>query len=134
MDVNKLLVCLAWAKLELAAPAEAAQLAAQAVRRLRADTLRRALAGALRVQAMVALRQGQWAAAEQCLEEGLALARAMSYPYGEGRLLEVYGRLHRDRGEPAPARERLAEALSVFRRLGARKDIELTEQLLTTIS
>jgi tetratricopeptide (TPR) repeat protein len=132
VGVNDLLVCLAWVELELAEPEKAAQLVEHAVSRLRADNLRRALADALRVQAAVALRQG--AAVEGCLEEGLTLARAMSYPYGEGRLLEVYGRLHRDRGEPAAARERWAEALSLFRRLGARKDIEQAEQLLTTIS
>jgi hypothetical protein len=36
------------------------------------------------------------------------------------------------RGELLAARERLNEALAIFRRLGARKDIERTEQLLAT--
>jgi tetratricopeptide (TPR) repeat protein len=91
VSVNPLLVCLAWATVELDEPQEAAQLVTQAVKRLRTDNFRLTLADALRVQALVALRQGQWAAVEGSLEEGLALARAMSYPYGEGRLQEVAG-------------------------------------------
>jgi hypothetical protein len=66
--------------------------------------------------------------AEHAVEEGLALAQAIPYPHGEGRLLEVYGRLHRDRGEPTAARERLEAALAIFRRLGAGKDVERAEQ------
>jgi hypothetical protein len=58
----------------------------------------------------------------------------MPYPHGEGRLLEVYGRLHLAGGEPTAARERLEAALAVFRRLGARKDIERTERLLATLN
>jgi hypothetical protein len=39
---------------------------------------------ALRVQAMVALRRQHWVEAGRALEEGLALARGMPYPYAEG--------------------------------------------------
>jgi hypothetical protein len=42
------------------------------------------------------------------------LARTMPYPHGEGRLLEVYGRLHLDRSEPTAARERLEAVLAVL--------------------
>jgi hypothetical protein len=88
---------------------------------------------ALRVQAMVATRQGRWEDAERILEEGLSLARSMSYPYAEGRLLQVYGEMHEVKGGPEPARERLEAALAIFRRLGARKDIERVEQTLGTM-
>ena len=91
------------------------------------------LAGALRVQALVALRQGDLAATEHALEEGLSLARAMPYAQGEGRLLKVYGQLHLARGEPAAARVRLEEAHTIFRRLGARRDLEHVEQLLAAL-
>ena len=57
-----------------------------------------------------------------------ALARGMPYPYAEARLLHVYGLLHAEQGEPEPARERQEAALAIFRRLGARKDIERVEQ------
>jgi hypothetical protein len=78
----------------------------------------------LRIQALIAIKQGHWEVAHQALEEGLALARPMPYPHGEGRLLQVYGRLHLARNEPTAARDRLEAALAIFRQLGARKDIE----------
>jgi hypothetical protein len=58
----------------------------------------------------------------------------MPYPYGEARALRVHGYLHRQKGEPQQARERLEAALAIFRRLGARKDIEQTEQMLAALS
>jgi len=79
------------------------------------------------VQALIALRLRQWAVVEDSLEEGLALARAMPYPYAEGRL-------HTERGEFAVARERLEAALILFQRLGARQDASWTAQLLTTLA
>ena len=57
----------------------------------------------------------------------------MPYPYAEGRLLHVYSEMHAQKGEPEPARERLEAALAIFRRLGARKDAERTEQALADL-
>jgi hypothetical protein len=85
------------------------------------------------VQTLVAMQVGDMITAELALEEGLSLARALPYPHGEGRLLEVYARLCLDRGEPAAARMRLAGALATFQRLEARKDVERTERLLATL-
>jgi hypothetical protein len=70
--------------------------------------------------------------AQAALEEDLALVRPMPYPYAEARLLQVYGMLYIQKGDTAQARERLEAALAIFRRLGARKDVEQTEQLLPT--
>jgi hypothetical protein len=53
------------------------------------------------------------------LEEGLELARSLPYPYAEARILAEL--------------DRLEEALAIFRRLGARKDIERTEQELAAL-
>jgi hypothetical protein len=58
----------------------------------------------------------------------------MPYPYAEARLLQVYGSLRVERGEPEQARERLEAELAIFRRRGARKDIERTEHLLAALS
>jgi tetratricopeptide (TPR) repeat protein len=127
------LPALAWAYLELDDIEQAARAIAEALRRERTGQYRLALVGALRVQALIVLRQGEVATATHALEEGLSLARAMPYPHGEGRLLEVYGRLHTKQGEPNSARERLEAALAIFRRLGARKDGERTEQLLSIL-
>jgi tetratricopeptide (TPR) repeat protein len=131
--VTPLLVCLAWATLELDKPQEAAPLVAQAVERHRIDTLRLPLADALRVHALVAARQLRWLEAEQALEEGLHLAQAIPCPYTEARLFQVYGELRLRQGHLASARERASCALALFQRLGARKDVERTEQMLTTL-
>jgi hypothetical protein len=57
----------------------------------------------------------------------------MPYPYAEARLLHLAGRLHAQVGKPEAAREQLAAAQAIFQRLGARKDVEGTERLLSTV-
>ena len=95
--------------------------------RMQSRNARRRLAG----PALIALQQGELLAAARALDAGLDLARGMPYPHGEGRLLDVYGRLHLVHGDAAAARERLEAALAIFHRLGARKDAEHAEHLLT---
>jgi tetratricopeptide (TPR) repeat protein/transcriptional regulator with XRE-family HTH domain len=129
--VLPMLLVLARAQLELGETDQAAAGAGQSVRHARETNSRRPLAEALWVQALVALRQEDAHTAERALEEGLTLAQAMPYPLGEARLLHVHGLLHIQQGEPAPARERLEAALAIFRQLGAGKDLEQTEALLT---
>jgi tetratricopeptide (TPR) repeat protein/transcriptional regulator with XRE-family HTH domain len=123
---------LAWAHLEMGDVAAADELVGQAVRRARVEGYGVALVGAQRVQALVAARQERWEEAERALEEGLALAWSMPYPYAEGRLLHVYGEMHAQKGEPEPARARLEAALAIFRRQGARKDTEQVARALAT--
>ncbi len=72
------------------------------------------LVDALRVQGMVSVRQERWEAAERAFEEGLSLARSTPFPYAEARMPEQMGRLE--------------EALAIFQRLGAQKDIERTAE------
>jgi hypothetical protein len=129
-----LLPAYAWAHLDLGDVAAAAAIVDRAIERARAQGDRLNLVDALRVQAMVASRQERWTEAAQALEEGIALARAMPYPYAEGRSLHLYGTLHARKGEPEPARERLKAALAIFQRLGARKDIERAEQTLAGLT
>jgi hypothetical protein len=128
-----ILPTLAWAYLELGEVGQAARTVAEAIRRARAGTYRRGLVDALRVQAMVALRRESCEDAARALEEGLALAQGMPYPRGEARLLQVAGELHLQLGQPDAARERLEAALAIFHLLGARKDVERTEQLLAVL-
>jgi tetratricopeptide (TPR) repeat protein len=132
-QVMPLLVLLAWAHLELGEVTRAAEMVAQAIIRERVSHTRLALVEALWVQAMALTRQERWAAAEHALEEGLALARSMPYPYAEARLLHVYGQMHARKGEPEPARVRLEAALAIFERLGARKDTERVEQAIADL-
>jgi tetratricopeptide (TPR) repeat protein len=132
-SATRLLPVLAWAHLDLGELAEAEQVVTEALRRMRADNNRLDLVHALRVQAMIAIRQERWEEAERSLEEGVALARTMRYPYAEGRLLHVYGELHVAKGQPVPARERLEAALAIFQRLGARKDAERVAQAVAAL-
>jgi tetratricopeptide (TPR) repeat protein len=132
-DVTYLLPVLARAYLELGEVEQAAETVAQAIARMRAENMRLMLADALWVQAMVRHRQGKLAEAADALEEGIALAREMPYPYSEARLLHLYGLLHADQDEPGQARALLAEALAIFERLGARTDAERVEQALGNV-
>lgn len=60
----------------------------------------------------------------------IALAWSLPSPYAEARLLHQLGLLRQQQGEPEQAQERLEGALMIFRQLGARKDVERTEQEL----
>jgi tetratricopeptide (TPR) repeat protein len=124
---------LAWAHLELGETSEAEALVAQIVGYAREAGELFLLAEVLWLQALVASRQRRWEEATTAVEEGIALARSMPFPYMEARTLQVHGLIHQ-KGEPNSARERLEAALVIFRRLGARKDVEHTEQLLATLS
>jgi tetratricopeptide (TPR) repeat protein len=133
-DVTELVLpTLAWACLELGEVAQASDLALQAVRRARTEESLFALVTSLWIQALVAIRQGRRGEARQALDEGLSLARTTSYPYAEARLLRTYGELHATTAGPQRAREHLEAALAIFRQLGAHKDVDRVEHLLTAL-
>jgi tetratricopeptide (TPR) repeat protein len=132
-NVTLLISMLAWAYLELGDLGQAGARIEQGMVRARAANDRRSLVEALRVQALVRMRQGRWAEAGDVLDEGLCVARAMPSPYAEARLLQVLGQLAVQQGERDPAQERLEAALAIFRRLGARKDSERVEQMVTAL-
>ncbi len=130
LDVTALLPRLAWTHLELGDTDLAATLATESVERARTQGHRVALVDALWVRGMVATRRRQWGEATQALEEGLALARGMRYPYAEACMLETDGLMRRARGEGGAARARIEAAVALFTCLGARKDVARVEQLL----
>jgi tetratricopeptide (TPR) repeat protein len=119
---------LAWAYLELGEVTLAAETVARALQQSRAEKHLVRLVDGLHVQAMVLARLGQVEEAAVALDEGLALAPTLPYPYGEARLLAVYGRLHAQQGQPEQARARLEASLAIFQRLGAQKDRERVER------
>jgi tetratricopeptide (TPR) repeat protein len=129
-DVTPLLPLVAWAHLESGDVAVAEDVVAQAIARAQAQKYRPALVLALRVLAMLAMRQGRWTDAEQALEEGLAATRTMSYPYAEAHLLRLQGEMHVHKGDLEAARQHLEAARAIYQRLGARKDSEQVEGLL----
>jgi hypothetical protein len=133
MVTTFVLPVLAWSYLELTEVARATQTIDAALRRARRGKYRLALVGILRVRALVAGHAGRWEEAECCLEEGVALARSMPYPHGEGRLLHVDGLLHAQRGHAERARECLCEAVAIFRQLGAARDRQQAEEVLATL-
>jgi hypothetical protein len=132
-DVSLILAPYAWSHAELGDVASAATIVDRGITRARAQNDRFTLVDALRVQAMVAIRQQQLDAAGAALEEGLALARSMPYPHAEARLLLVYGLLYVQRHEAALAAQRLDTALAICRGLGARRDADQAEEALTVL-
>jgi tetratricopeptide (TPR) repeat protein len=133
-DDSLILAPYAWAHLELGDIAATAAIVDRAITQARAQNDRLNLADALRVQAMMAIRQQHWTDAQQALEEGLTLARSMPYPYAEARLLHLCGVLHLQQNDPGRAREQLDAALAIFQRLDARKDAEESAQAQKNIS
>jgi tetratricopeptide (TPR) repeat protein len=133
VDVTMLLPMLAWAELDRGLVEQAAEAIGQALLRCRREGIRLPLVEALRVQALNALHRGNWEDAAFSLDEGLTLARGRPYPYAEARLLHVGGQLHHQKGEPETAREWLAAALTIFRRLGARQDAARVEQAVASL-
>jgi hypothetical protein len=91
------------------------------------------LAWYLWVQGMVLICQTRREEAEKVLSEGLEQARSMPDPYSQARILVQLGVLRKKRGEPDAARERLREALVIFQRLGAKKVVEQTEQVIAAL-
>jgi tetratricopeptide (TPR) repeat protein len=87
----------------------------------------------LRVSVMLAIRQERWGDAIRDLEEGLEIAREVGLPYDEGLLLYEYGRMHQAKRELEEAQARLTQALAIFPLLGAKPDVERTEQVLAEI-
>jgi tetratricopeptide (TPR) repeat protein len=132
LDVTRFLPQLAWAHLDLGEVPAAVAVAEQAVRRARSQSLRLTQVDALRVQALVELRQGHTDETVQALEEGLALARSLPYPFAEARLLHVYGQMHLCHGAPGLARPYLDEAQAICQRLGAHTDSRWMEQAGST--
>jgi tetratricopeptide (TPR) repeat protein len=64
-------------------------------------------------------RQGRFEEACAALDDALALAREIGMPYCEAHVLYAHGEVLAAQGKPEAARQKLAEAGEIFRRLGA---------------
>jgi tetratricopeptide (TPR) repeat protein len=73
---------------------------------------------ALRVRALIAMRQERYQEAASDLDEAIALCQAMPYPYAEAKALWIYGPLEVARGDPVAAHQRFEQALAICDRLG----------------
>jgi tetratricopeptide (TPR) repeat protein len=94
----------------------------------------RARADALLVRGKLATERGAWTEAAEDIEEALALMQLWPWSFSRVRLLYEYGVMLTRQGEPAVARQKLEQALTIFRRLEARPDVERTEQALAALS
>jgi tetratricopeptide (TPR) repeat protein len=121
---------LAWAYLEQGKVHRATELAEAAVEHARTQGERLSLADALRIQGMVLAREEQWEEADRAFEEAASLAHSMPFPYAEARALAARGMMALSRREDGQGRQHLEEALTIFRALGAKKDVEATEHAL----
>lgn len=131
--VAVILSTLSWAYLERGDLAQAETLVADAVRREAAQENHLDLAYARFIQAKVLRDLGRWTEAEQSVEQALSLYRSTPSPYHEALTLHDYGLLNAERGEPGIAQQQLGQARAIFTRLGAKKDLERTEQALAAL-
>jgi tetratricopeptide (TPR) repeat protein len=131
MGVTENLPVLAWAYLEMGEVERAVETAAAAVSRAREQEVNLHLAEALLSQGRVLHRQGKLDEARTALAEALELARAMPYPHLEARSLVASAELERSHGDGAATDRQLAEALAIFQRIGARRDVERAEVAAT---
>jgi transcriptional regulator with XRE-family HTH domain/tetratricopeptide (TPR) repeat protein len=117
LDLN-LAWLLPWAYLECGESERAVEILDTAIAEARVQSMRLRLADGLRVLAMRHLRQEQWSACAEALDESLAHIQAIPYPYAEAKALWVYGQLEATRGDPVAAHERFEQALAICERLG----------------
>jgi class 3 adenylate cyclase/tetratricopeptide (TPR) repeat protein len=130
VNLPLLLPVLAWARLELGEAERALELAEEAEREARRRQTLLYLPEGLRIRGMALSRLGRTTEARSVLAEGRERAAAMPNPFTAARILVELGLLDRREGKEDRAKEHWEEALTIFRRLGARKDIERTEQEL----
>jgi tetratricopeptide (TPR) repeat protein len=124
----------AWALLDDGNEERTAEMLAAARQKALAAASRAGHPEVLLQSARLATRQERWVDAVRDLWEGVAIAQEISLPYDEALLLHEYGRMHAAKGELDQARMRLAEALTIFRRLGASVDVERVEQTLSALA
>jgi Flp pilus assembly protein TadD len=73
----------------------------------------------LRIQGVIASRQGRWDEAEHIFRQALRRSQEISYPWGEARALYGLGLMCGRMGARADAGTHLRRADAIFQRLGA---------------
>ena len=116
--VTYLLPYLAWAAMELGREDEAAAHLQECLARATREHIRLAQVDALRVQALLDLRRGQFAEAARALHEGITISHELPYPYAEAKLLSVAGLVARARGNLEQASEKLRQSREALQSLG----------------
>jgi tetratricopeptide (TPR) repeat protein len=123
---------LALAYLKLGDVANADQILARLIARARTKRSNLELMEALWIRAMADSRAGADEQAERALNEGLTLTQRMPYPYAEARYRYEYGALYTRGGDYAAAQEQLVQARTIFKQLGAHRDVERVRYALAS--
>lgn len=131
VDAGELLPLLVWTHIESGNIPQAQELITTLLVETRTAQLHLVLVGTLRMQGLLATRQGRWREAETALEEALELARSFPYPYEEAKILLEHARLHMQQEAWEQAQQRLEVALTVLGRLGERLYARHIENLLS---
>src|SRR5262249_35718208 len=92
------------------------------------------LVDALRIQAIIFVRQRLWPAAERALAEAISLSQAIPYPYAEAKALYIYGQLNAALGQKEYASDKYKAALAICDRLGEGLYRPRIEHALTEIT
>ena len=118
------------ALLQTGKQSEAAQCASQALGLATARGYRVFLPELLELSGTIAASAGDWKEAEDFLSQGIALAKTMSMPYHEARLLCQLGLVRTRIGSPRLGRQAVEAARAAFERLGARTYLERAQLAL----
>jgi tetratricopeptide (TPR) repeat protein len=130
IGASQALWVLALAYLEVGDAVAAERTADDAVMRYTRQGVPMGLADALRARGFVLTHRERWEEAEKAFRDAVSESQRLPYPYAEARAQSEWGRMLLRRGEPQRGRKTLEEALAIFQRLGARKDVDRTEQAL----
>lgn len=133
-DSIALLPLLGWAQLSMGDLPGAAESLNQCMRRAEATGNRLVIVDALLAQARLHIRQAKWPQAQRALDDALACAQAMAYPYAEAKARFIYGQLHAANGAQASARDQYEKALALCRRLGEKLYQAHIERALAQLS
>ena len=90
-------------------------------------------AEAQRVLGMVFTKKEQWSAALGLFEDSLALSESCGNPLDTAETYRELGRMYVAKGDRDPARKAFVQALDRFRQVGAERDVEETEKLLSDL-
>ncbi|MGH2448078.1 MAG: tetratricopeptide repeat protein, partial [Chloroflexota bacterium] len=117
----------AWALLERGDVEAAEKAATETIAEIRDKGVRQALSVALVVLGKIRIAQGERSKAAEAFAESVDLCRDMPMPFGQAWALSEWGLMDHN-----PSL--LLEALDIFRRLGASKDVERIELALSNLS
>jgi tetratricopeptide (TPR) repeat protein len=130
-DSIALLPLIGWANLELGGLTSADMMLNLCLQRAERTDNRLVIVDALIAQARLCIHQAEWTRARESLDDALALAKDMKYPYANVKILYLFGNLSATISLPAQAREQYTQALSICDRLGERLYRRRIEQALS---